>query len=269
MGYKHKATMYYSDDETHAFLQDKAAKPNGKKSASQYLYSLVTRERENAVSAESQQDVPCMVRMYPQYTRIQWRQFSGPVSFPAVTGVGKNKTAQTRLGRKDLMEAIDREINKDSHVIFLKKRYDFLENGGFLVIIKSEVTCYYSDEITMDGQCRGFFNINYGVIYVSESEWKLHGGKYDFENIIHMNFRDLSNPQKNKHSGLCQIAETHPRDTSGAFFIPVRKIAKTFPSDRNPYTLITGVDISFRQDRVKLKAMNETQKKINFGKAGA
>ena len=41
MGYKYKATMYYSDDETDKFLRDKAAKPNGKKSASHYLYSLV------------------------------------------------------------------------------------------------------------------------------------------------------------------------------------------------------------------------------------
>lgn len=266
MGYKYKATMYYSDDETHAFLQDKAAKPNGRKSASQYLYSLVTRERENAVSAESQQDVPDVVRMYPQFTRIHWREISGPLTFPFITDAGKNKASQKRFRHKDLMKAIDSEIDKDSYPTFQKKRPDFLENGGFFVIIKSEVTCYYSDEKTMDGQYRGFFNIIYGLIYVSESEWRLRGGKYDFENITYMKFKDLSNPQKNKHSGLCQVAETHARDTSGAFFIPVRKIAKTFPSDRHPVPLITGVDISFSLDRVKLKAMNETQKKIHFGK---
>lgn len=269
MGYKYKATMYYSDDETDKFLGEKATKPNGRRSASQYLYSLVTRERENAVSAESQKDVPYVVRMYPEYTNIYWRQINGPLTFSVITGIGKNETAQKRLRHKDLMEAIEREIDKDSHIIALKKKAAFLENGGLLVIIKSEVTCYYSDDITMDGQCRGFFSANYGVICVSKSEWERWGGKYDFENIIYMKFRDLSAPRKNKYTGLCQVAENKPLDMEGAFFIPVRKIAKAFPSDRIPFTLITGADISFRQDRVKLKSMNESQKKRYFGKTGA
>lgn len=260
--------MYYSDDETHAFLQDKSAKPNGKKSASQYLYSLVTREREKAVSAESRQDVPCVVRMYPEYSYINWRQISATLAFPFVTGIGKNETAQKRLRHKDLMEAIDREINKDSHIISQKLRPGFLEKGGFIVTIKTEATCYYSDEIIRGGCCHAIFNVIYGIIYVSKTEWEKWGGRYDFENIVYMKFRDLSDPRKNKHSGLCQVAEIKPLDKGGAFFIPVRKIAKAFPSYRFPPTLNTGVDISFSLNRVKFKVMNETQKKINFGKAG-
>lgn len=56
MGYKYKATMYYSDDETEAFLREKALKTNGKKSASHYLYSLISREREVADTTRSKMD---------------------------------------------------------------------------------------------------------------------------------------------------------------------------------------------------------------------
>ncbi|MFG0430783.1 hypothetical protein [Serratia liquefaciens] len=265
MGYKYKATMYYSDEDTEQFLREKATKPNGKKSASQYLYSLVTRERENAVSGESEHDDSGVVRMYPPYTYIQWREISGPLSFPSITVLRTNEASQKRFRHKDLMEAIDREIDKDVANVFLRIRPDFYKDGGFLVIIKSEVTCYYSDEITGDSYCRGFYRVNYGTIHVSESEWKKWGGRYDFENIKYIKFRDLFNPSKNKHAGLCQVAERDPLDTSGAFFIPVRKISKVFPSDRLPVPLINGADISFNQNRVKLKAMNATQRKRHFG----
>lgn len=265
MGYKYKATMYYSDEDTEQFLREKAAKLNGKKSASQYLYSLVTRERENAVSGESEHNDSGVVQMYPPYTYIHWREISGPLSFPCMPLLPTKEASQKRFRHKDLMEAIDRKIEKDVANVFLKLRPNIYKKGGFLVIIKSEVTCHYSDEITNNSRCRGFFSVNYGTIHVNESEWKRCGGRYDFENIKYIKFRDLFNPNKNKHARLCQVAEKDPLDTSGAFFIPVRKIAKVFPSDRFPVPLIKGVDISFNQNRVKLKTMSISQKERHFG----
>lgn len=269
MGYKYKATMYYSDDETDKFLGEKATKPNGRKNASQYLYSLVTRERENASSAESEPDNSGVVKMYPEYTGIQWRDLSEQVSFPSLSVVGKNEVSQKRFRHKDLMEAIDREIEKDINTIRRESLPSFYQKGGFLVIIKSEVECYYSDDETINGRCLGLFSVKYGTIHVNESEWKKWGGRYDFENIRYIKYRDLSNLHKNKFSGICQVAEINPLDKTGAFFIPVRKIARAFPSNRFPASLIKGVDLSFNVARVKLKVMNASQKKRHFGKAGA
>ncbi|CNK14408.1 hypothetical protein [Yersinia intermedia] len=266
MGYKYKATMYYSDDETDRFLREKAAKPNGKKSASHYLYSLVTRERENAASVELNQEEVGVVRIYPEYTRLRRIEVSGLISFTALPAFSlESKATQKRLDHKDLMKEIDGKIHLDITSKFNNHNNDFNHNGSFLVVIKTDVTCYYNRTVSGAGYCEGNFLANCTILHITRSEWERWGGKYDFERIKYIKFRDLSNPRARKSMGLCQLAEIAPLDTAGAFFIPVRTTAKAFPSDKFLAPLIIGVDITFNKDRVRLKPMNDTQKKRHFG----
>lgn len=266
MGYKYKATMYYSDDETDRFLREKAAKPNGKKSASHYLYSLVTRERENAASVELNQEEVDVVRIYPEYTRVTRIGVSGLISFTALPAFSlESKAAQKRLDHKDLMKEIDGKIHLDITSKFNNHKNDFNHDGSFLVVIKTDVTCFYNRTVSEAGYCEGNFLANCTIIHVTRSEWARWGGKYDFENIKYIKFRDLSKSRVRKNMGLCQLAEIAPRVTAGAFFIPVRTTAKAFPSDKFPVILLKGGDINFNEDRVRLKPMNDTQKKRHFG----
>lgn len=266
MGYKYKATMYYSDDETDKFLSEKIAKPNGKKSASQYLYSLVTRERENAESTELNKQDFNVVRIYPEYTNARRHEFSGLISFSALsTSSLGSKTAQKRFDHKFLMEEIDNKIHNDTSSRFSNHNNAFSHHGAFQVVIKTYVTCYYNNSSSEIGHCKGNFLANCTIIHVTRSEWERWGGKYDFENIQYIKFRDLSKHSVRKNMGLCQLAEIAPLDTAGAFFIPVRTTAKAFPSDKYSAPLIIGVDITFNKDRVRLKPMNDTQRKRHFG----
>lgn len=262
MGYKYKATMYYSDDETDKFLRDKAAKPNGKKSASHYLYSLVTRERESAASVELNQEEVGVVRIYPEYTSSRRIEVSGLISFIALPAFSlESKATQKRLDHKGLMKEIDEKIYQHISSNFNNPSYD----ESFLVVIKTYVTCYYNSNVSETGNCEGNFLANCTLIHVTRSEWARWGGKYDFENIQYIKFRDLSKSRVRKNMGLCQLAEIVPLETVGAFFIPVRTTAKAFPSDKFPFPLLKGVDITFNKDRVRLKPMNDTQKKRHFG----
>lgn len=263
MGYKYKATMYYSDDETDKFLRDKAAKPNGKKSASHYLYSLVTRERENAASVELNQEEVGVVRIYPEYTSSRRIEVSGLVSFKGLPAFSlESKATQKRLDHKSLMQEIDGKI----HLDIASKLNNHNNDETLLVVIKTYVTCCYNITVSEAANCEGNFLANCTLIYVTRSEWARWGGKYDFENIQYIKFRDLSKSRVRKNMGLCQLAEIAPLDTVGAFFIPVRTTAKAFPSDKFPIPLLKGVDITFNKDRVRLKPMNDTQKKrYNLG----
>ncbi len=266
MGYKYKATMYYSDDETNEFLKEKAAKPNGKKSASHYLYSLVTRERENAASIELNQEEVDVVRIYPEYTRSRRIEVSGLISFTALPAFSlESKSTQKRLDHKNLMKEIDDKVHQHLSSKENNPSNYFNHDGSFLVVIKTDVTCYYNSTISEVGYCEGNFLANCSIVHVTQSEWVRFGGKYDFENIQYIKFRDLSRLKVRKGMGFCQLAEINPLDTVGAFFIPVRTTSKDFPLDKFSTPLLKGVDINFNKDRVRLKPMNDTQKKKHFG----
>ncbi|HCR3451169.1 TPA: hypothetical protein ON570_004853 [Citrobacter werkmanii] len=265
MGYKYKATMYYSDDETEAFLREKALKTNGKKSASHYLYSLVSREREVADTTRSKMDTSAGVHIYPEYTAVHRYDVSGDISFPCLMVTGKDEKSRIRFVHKDIMKAIDQEIDFDINKASLKNPHQTYNNDDLLIVIKTDIHCSYSDNITTEHHCQGTFIASCIIIRVTRFEWEKWEGKYDFENIRYIKYRDLSNPKVNKHTGLCQVAEYAPQDKAGAFFIPVRKTAKAFPSDRLPPILIKGIDINANKDRLRLKAMNASQKKRYFG----
>lgn len=273
MGYKYKATMYYSDEDTEHFLAEKSIKPNGKKSASQYLYALVSRERERERSgnADIAKDETRVIKLYPEYTGGKRIDISGSVAFSSLATVrlGGQKKAEQRLKTKMLMAEIDKAIIE--HMIsegFLQPKVPgkALDNNDFTIILKTDVTCHYYEDTYSGDYCQGSFTARCLILHITQSEWERFDGRYCFENIKYFKYGDLAKVEKHTQRGLCRVAELSPRDSAGAFFIPVRATSKSFP-DR-PFMnglSLCGVDISFNKDRVKLKAMNITQRKRHFG----
>ncbi|BEM65476.1 hypothetical protein SME23J_45030 [Serratia marcescens] len=270
MGYKYKATMYYSDEDTEHFLAEKSTKPNGKKSASHYLYALVSRERtDNTGIAKDEAGV---LKLYPEFMGGKRVDISGRVAFSSLMSarLAGQKKAEQRLKTKMLMEEIDKVIIEQ--VIsegFLQPKFlgKELDNNDLLIILKTDVACHYYEDTYSGDYCQGLFAAKCLILHITKSEWERRGGKYDFENIKYFKYEDLAKVEKKTQRGLCKIAELSPKDKAGAFFIPVRTTSKSFPSDSvlmNPPS-IRGVDISFNKDRVKLKAMNATQRKRHFG----
>lgn len=264
MGYKFKATMYYSDSETEQFLREVEAKSNGRVSISKHLYSLVEKERNEKTLVDESYEDPCIVRMYPQYKKIQWCDIGGNISFSSLSSLKVSEASQKKTKHKDLMQEIDIKIGESINNMSLVKEFKSCDVEGFLIVIKSKLTCFYSDEITTGGYTQGNFSTTIGLIRVNRKEWERWGSRYDFKNIKYIKFRDVSDPERNKLKGLCQIAEQRGKDTAGAFFIPVRKTARDFPSEKIPQPVIMGVDINFSQDRVKFKKMNKSQKERYF-----
>lgn len=271
MGYKYKATMYYSDDETDKFLREKAAKPNGKKSASHYLYALVSRERENLDITKIAKGETKAIKLYPQFTIGKRIDFSGQVSFTSFISIGVkcNKMADNRLKLKGLMAAIDNSIATDFSLEMRRFKIsdDKPDDSTFSVILKTEVDCYYNDEVLPGENYKGIFRASCVIIDVSRSGWERLDGRYDFEEIKYFKYEEISKGQNGKFKGLCKIAEIEPRDKTGAFFIPVRATSREFPDDKMPAGgfCIQGVNVDFNKDRVKLKAMNTSQKERHFG----
>lgn len=272
MGYKYKATMYYSDEDTEHFLAENSIKPNGKKSASQYLYALVSRERERSDNTGIAKDEAGVLKLYPEFMGGKRVDISGRVAFSSLMSarLDGQKKAEQRLKTKVLMEEIDKVIIAQciSGSFFQPKFLgNELDNNGFTIILKTEVTCYYHEEEDSGDYCQGLFTAKCLILHITKSVWERRGGKYDFENIKYFKYEDLAKVEKKMQRGLCKIAELSPQDKAGAFFIPVRTISKAFPSDSvliNSLS-IRGVDTSFNKDRVKLKAMNATQRKRYFG----
>ncbi|CNI17859.1 MULTISPECIES: hypothetical protein [Yersinia] len=271
MGYKYKATMYYSDEDTEQFLRGKATKPNGKKSASHYLYALVSRERENLDIINTTVGETEVIKLYPQFTVGKRIDFSGQVSFSSFISIGekRNKTADNRLKLKSLMDAIDNAIASDFALDMRRFKIsdDKTDEYSFSVILKTEVDCYYNDDVLPGENYKGIFRATCIIINVSRSEWGRLDGKYDFEGIKYFKYEEVLKAQNGRFKGLCKIAEIDPRDKIGAFFIPVRVTSKEFPYDRIPAGgfCIQGVNVDFNKGRVKLKSMNTSQKERHFG----
>ncbi|ROP56180.1 hypothetical protein EDF81_3730 [Enterobacter sp. BIGb0383] len=272
MGYKYKATMYYSDEGMERFLAEKSIKPNGKKSASQYLYALVSRERESTGNADIAKGESGVIKLYPQFIGGKQIDINGRVAFSslATASLGRQKKAEQRLKTKMLMEEIDKAIVEQvmSEGFLQPKVLDkALDNNDFSIILKTEVTCHYHEEAYLDDYCQGIFTARCLILHITQLEWERLDGKYDFENIKYFKYEDLAKVEKHTQRGLCKIAELSPKDNAGAFFIPVRATSRAFPSGSVPMNSLSirGVDISFNKNRVKLKAMNATQRKRYFG----
>ncbi|HDC4396318.1 TPA: hypothetical protein PIV56_004260 [Klebsiella quasipneumoniae subsp. similipneumoniae] len=265
MAYKFKSTMYYSDEETKAFLLGKAVKTNGKRSESHYLYSLVTNEREGQHQADNEgKSQPASVQLFPEFTTSREFTVSGQITFWGLAHVvqpQEKESALMRLKHKSLMEAIELKIHEDVIKQDSFKREEQNE-GYFLVVLKTYIACYYSGPCAQSGIYEGMFTATCRVIIVNRTLWDKHDGRFNFEKIRYIKYEDIAKAGRGIPGGLCKVAEISAKDKTGAFFIPVSTLPMKFPEKTNPgRVLIKGVDVSFHKERLKLKAMNETQKK--------
>lgn len=262
MGYKYKATMYYSDDETNEFLKEKAAKPNGKKSASHYLYSLVTEERKSSTTHEKKDNfVP--IHLYPEFTRSKEINVNGQVTFMGLPSAfqpkGKKSTLQ-RLEHKSLMGQIDAKIHSEVTQGYIN-RYDGLEKDAFIIAVKTYVECYYCNSSATENLYEGTFTATCRIIIVSKVQWDKYDGKLDFENLRYFKYEDIAKVKQGIPKRLCKMAELSPPDKAGGFFIPIMPLPKEFPECNVPeYIIVKGVDLSLNKDRLRFKAMNESQR---------
>ncbi|NCH51568.1 hypothetical protein [Cronobacter malonaticus] len=269
MAYKYKATMYYSDEETEAFLRDNAVKSNGKKSASHYLYSLVTKERKNLLANNDIKNKAVPVQLFPEYVNSREFSVTGSVDFiglPEVYFPNKRESSLIRQNHKSLMETIDDKILEDVANHFSNHNHDVNEKS-FRIVLKTYVACYYCNTSTATGLYSGTFTAMCRMITVSRSEWDKCGGVLDFENLRYIKYEAIAKAERRIPRGLCKVAESSRTDPTGAFFIPVLTLPKNFPGDKLPRSvIIKGVDISFSKERLKFKTMNESQKKRHLMK---
>lgn len=269
MAYKYKATMYYSDEETEAFLRDKAVKSNGKKSASHYLYSLVTKERENLMANNDIKGKPVPVQLFPEYVNSKEFSVNGSVEFFGLSDVyhpNKGENSLIRKNHKTLMETIDDKIIEHVANHFSNHGHE-VNDKSFRIVLKTYVVCYYCNVSIVPGLYTGTFTATCRLITVSRNEWDKCGGMLDFENLRYIKYEAIAKPEPRIPRGLCKVAESSRTDTTGAFFIPVLTLPKKFPEKTLPESVIMkGVDISFSKERLKFKAMNESQKKRHLMK---
>ncbi|EPN1931333.1 hypothetical protein ACTV70_002895 [Cronobacter dublinensis] len=264
MAYKYKATMYYSDEGTEAFLRDKAVKSNGKKSASHYLYSLVTKERENLMANNDIKNKPVPVQLFPEYVNSKEFSVNGSVEFLGLSDAyhpHKGESSLIRKNHKILMETIDDKILEHVASHFSNHGHEVNDNS-FRIVLKTYVACYYCNIGTVPGLYSGTFTATCRVIIVNRALWDKYDGKFNFEKIRYIKYEDITKAGRGIPGGLCKVAEISAKDKAGAFFIPVSTLPVKFP-EKPPLAsvLIKGFDVSCHKDRLKLKAMNETQKK--------
>lgn len=262
MVYKHKATMYYSDEETHQFLREKAAKPNGKKSASHYLYSLVTEERKSGTTHEEKNNFT-PIHLYPEFTTSRELSVYGQVTFMGLPSAfqpkGKKSTFQ-RLEHKSLMGQIDAKIQSDVIQEF-GNRYDGLNKNAFIIALKTYVECYYCNSSANESLYEGTFTATCRIIIVNRALWDKFDGMLDFENLRYFKYENIVKAQQKIPKRLCKVAELSPLDKAGGYFIPVMPLPKEFPESNVPEGIIVkGVDLSLNKERLRFKAMNESQK---------
>ena len=264
MGYKYKATMYYSDDETDEFLKEKSAKPNGKKSASHYLYSLVSEERKSGTPHEKKDNfIP--IHLYPEFTTSRELNVNGQVTFMGLPDAfqpqGK-KSALQRLEHKSLMGQIDAKIQSDVTQEF-GNRYDGINKNAFIIAVKTYVECNYYNSSAIENLYEGTFLATCRIIIVSKFQWNKCDGMLDFENLRYFKYEDIAKAQQRIPKRLCKVAEISPRDKTGGFFIPVMHLPKKFPEKNIPECIIVkGVDLSLNIDRLRFKAMNESKGRV-------
>lgn len=260
MGYKHKATMYYSDEETEQFLNEHAHKRNGKKSASHYLYSLVTKERENAVLMSYESNVPS-IQIYPEYHPVE-RVIDGCIEFTSLSNIrDANSIVDIRKKpiHKNIMGEIDEKIKQYMTEKFIDNKCCRIKNDCFIVI-RSYISISAHHTHTTAEYCRGNVEVTLLIINVSQDECGRFCSHYNFDMIKYYKHEDIAKASKHVPSSLCKIAEMKPRDPIGAFFIPVMKITRQLSSAFKPgEVIITGVGIYDGVNRMKIKSSNKAQ----------
>jgi aromatic ring hydroxylase len=261
MGYKHKATMYYSDEETVQFLNEHAHKRNGKKSVSHYLYSLVTKEREKAISTKNRSEPPS-IQLYQQKL---FREYTvkGGIDFTF-----KEKAATTKKSfalvtykeiiYKELMNEIDNEIKQSITRTFINNPHNHISNNCFIVI-RTHISI---ETDTTFSRCKGKFTVMFMVINLSHNEHGEFKSKFNLEKIRYYKHETITDAGRHIHSALCKLIEVPIKDPIGAFFIPVMPAPKQILSKYGPGDIIImGVDIYSNQYRFKMKEANKGRNK--------
>ncbi|MFL1915842.1 hypothetical protein ACJW8B_10605 [Plesiomonas shigelloides] len=263
MGYKYKATMYYSDEETAQFLSEHARKRNGKKSASHYLYSLVTKERENAIPMRNKSNTP-QSNIHPEYIPFTELPITGEITFTSLANKdAAKKTERKKQLSKWVMDEIDNEIKQKITNNIIGSKNTFLCKSVFLVI-KTQISIdYYFDNLDPE-YCKGTFTATALVIRLSPNEYGEFSSHLDFENIDYYKYEDILKLNRTIPSDICKIAERHPTDPIGAFFITVMKAPKQFSANfESGKVIIVPFDIYKDGHRIKMK-LSKKCKKFNY-----
>ena len=261
MGYKHKATMYYSDEETVQFLNEHAHKRNGKKSVSHYLYSLVTKEREKAISTEIKSK-PSPVTLYPEHYPLEL-MIDGDIEFTSLDNIRAAKDI-VDINKKPIHNNIMNEINSKIEQFIAKNLRDnprcHIKNDYFIVI-RSHIIINSHHTHTTSEYCKGHFIATCMIINVRQNERGVFSSNFDFKKVKYYKYNDITKANRYIPSSLCKIAEINPQDPTGAFFIPVMNVDRPLSPTFEPGRIhITGVDIHHNKYRVKIKQSNKTQK---------
>ncbi|WP_413453385.1 hypothetical protein [Erwinia persicina] len=271
MASTNKLTMYYRDETTRLFLEEKSQQFEGKKSGSRYLYSLVERERKNADTLtldSSNKAWNPLTSIYPVYLGGQEYETRGWVKFPSIERVSAyfrqsqmegGKFSIKREDLKTLREGIISEIIED----YYKKTAEFSvagkqDNENFTVIVINHIRCHYHD-FDRDGMLYGEFLAEWKFIDVNQALWDKYEGGYDFSKIKYCKYRKILG--FNEGRGFSMIHETSLRDSAGAYFIPVREDSLPFkvPNKGKKGPIIIGGSIDQNDARTYIKKMNETR----------
>lgn len=266
MASANKLTMYYHEESTRLFLEEKM-----QKSGSRYLLSLVERERmniqeNNNESKESDALTPVMIfRPFNQgsdYVTSGWVSFS---AFDKFKEIGREKGNGKEISsRRRELKLLRREILKK--IIFDYENIITRETGGVneygvFVIVVNYVICNYHDFEGNEVNFHGEFSAEWTLIHVDRGLWDRYQGKYDFSKINYLRHQDVLVHKKGMAFSLIQ--KSLGRDKVGAYFIPVKKDSLSFEkfSENRCGPLLFGGEIDQINARVDIKRMNETRVK--------
>lgn len=271
MASPYKVTMYYSDESTRLFLKEARDEYGGKKSDSNYLYSLVTREREKTerfAEERKSQSEHVVTSLLPNFLNKSDFFLSGVVTFPSFKN---SNTPYLNVFQKSA-PAMERKYNLKNLQNFLqckvqedfKKRLD--QNSSkkcpktFYVIIIKHISCYYADPSLIEGMLIGNFHVEYTAITVDPNLWDKHGGKYRFDKIKYWRYESIFNSGKKT---LRKIREETCRDKEGGYFIPVTDKSMPFPKPSKNRGNIIIIGGESRQSRARFDCRKIPEERIN------
>ena len=239
MGYRWKATMYYSDEETKDFLAEKSLKPNGKKiSDSQYLYSLVCKDRASRIGDDNLPKRTPGIRLHPTFGIFS----NFRVKENIVLSPRKHDNEINIEHSLSITKIIENRVKRYLHeqgCIKYKTRKTIegksltLENKScFYVVIINSVCFHFKDSTNISGgiQIEGFIDALISVIHVDKNLWEGYEGKYRFDKIRYAKYEKISNSEFSPYAQFSKLRELSCKDKTGGFFIPVSDDMMGFPS---------------------------------------
>ena len=266
MAYKWKATMYYSDEDTKKFLEDRALKPNGKKvSDSKYLYSLVNRTRleclgENDTHSENRLLIDDFkgVVLHKPFKGFSQKRLNSDISlffyeYKELVGF----LSSDRVKVEAVRSIIQHVFSEDKDI-----RTELASNKAFLVLVVNKLTVYYCAHeygISPSG-FGGVLGMEVSPIYVDVNLWDKYSGKYYFDKTRYLKYAQISNCIMPGYKQFSKVHEMSTMDGNGGFFIPVGDTGKGFPSGLIGNVIVVGSEKRLGQNRVIIKEMTERRK---------